>query len=241
MRWWYSDDSDPMSALLAGRDGELLVLTLNRPDKANAMNQEMNDALVAHLEVATADPGVRAVVLASSGSRCFSAGADLKEFTDLERGAASQKRREFLVRTLLALIDFPKPLVAAVQAQALGAGCMLALLADEIVAADTAQLGMPEIKHGMASPIGLAIIVARGGRAVGHRLVQGGESIDGQKALELRLVDEIVPLAKLEKRAVERARALGALPGAAFQINKAFMNAQLRAGLEAARRVADAT
>jgi enoyl-CoA hydratase/carnithine racemase len=230
-----------MSALLARRDDELLLLTLNRPDKANAMNQEMNDALVAHLEAATADPGVRAVVLASSGTRCFSAGADLKEFSELERGAASGKRRDLLVRTLYAFIDFPKPLVAALQAQALGGGCMLALLADEIVAADTAQLGMPEIRHGMASPIGLAIIVARAGRAVGHRLVQAGESIDARKAVEFGLVDEIVPLAKLEERAVQRARALGAMSGAAFQANKSFMNAQLRVDLEAARRSADAT
>lgn len=229
-----------MSALLAERDGDLLVLTLNRPEKANAINAAMNDALVAKLALAEREEGVRAVVLSASGSRCFSAGADLKEFAELERGTASQQRRTLLVRTLQAFIDFGKPLVAAVQAQALGAGCMLALLADAVIAADTAQLGMPEIKHGMPSPIGVAIIAARGGHAIAQRLVQGGEPIGAPQARALGLVDEVVAPQALRGRAIERARALGALSGPAFRCNKSFLNRQLRSELEAARRLADA-
>lgn len=223
-----------MSALLSERDGELLVLTLNRPGKANAINEELNDALVAQLERAGGDESARAVVLCSSGTRCFSAGADLKEFSGMERGAASRKRRALLVRTLNAFLDFPKPLVAAVQAQALGAGAMLALLADEAIAADTAQLGMPEIKHGMPSPIGMVLVAARGGRAVAQRLVQGGESIDAREACALRLVDEVIAPERLRDRAIERARALAALSGFAFRANKHFFNGELRAALQAA-------
>lgn len=223
-----------MSALLSARDGELLVLTLNRPEKANAINEALNNGLVAQLQAADRNEGVRAVLLSASGTRCFSAGADLREFSELERGAAARRRRALLVRTLETLVDFGKPLVAAVQAQALGAGCMLALLADEVVAADTAQFGMPEIKHGMPSPLGMVLVAARGGRAVAQRLVQGGESIDAHQAHALRLVDEVVEMDRLRTRAMERARALASLSGSAFRSNKEFFNRELRAALQAA-------
>lgn len=228
-----------MSGLLSERDGELLVLTLNRPEKANAINEEVNDALVAQLERAGGDEGVRGVVLCASGTKCFSAGADLKEFSELERAAAARKRRALLVRTLNAFLDFPKPLVAAVQAQALGAGAMLALLADEVIAADTAQIGMPEIKHGMPSPIGMVLVAARGGRAAAQRLVQGGESIDARHAHALRLVDEVVEMDRLRTRAMERARALASRSGSAFRFNKEFFNRELRAALQAAAAEAE--
>jgi enoyl-CoA hydratase/carnithine racemase len=228
-----------MSELLAQRDRELLLLTLNRPEKANAINEALNDALVAQLQGADRDQGVRAVLLSAAGSACFSAGADLKEFSEPERGAAARRRRALLVRTLCAFIDFGKPLVAAVQAKALGAGCMLALLADEVIAADTAQFGMPEIKHGMPSPIGMVLVAARGGRAVAQRLVQGGESIDARQAHAVRLVDEVVEVDKLRIRALERARALASHSEFAFRHNKEFFNRELRALLQAAAAEAE--
>ena len=133
-------DSNP---LLVARDGDVLVLTLNRPGKANAMSEAMQDELVHQLEQANQDAGVRAVLIDAAGERVFSAGADLKEFAELDPEVAARRRRELLVRTLVCAIEFRKALVVAVQAKALGAGCMLALLADEVVMADTAEFGMP--------------------------------------------------------------------------------------------------
>lgn len=223
-----------MNELLAMRDGELLVLTLNRPDKANAMNEELNNALVAQLVAADEDDGVRAVVLAAAGERTFSAGADLKEFAELERSTASRKRRALLLRTLTAVVDFGKPLVAAVQAKALGAGCMLAFLADEVIATDTAQFGMPEIALGMASPVGVAVVGARGGRRAVQCMVQGGQTLDAQSAYALGLVDEIVETERLRTNSLERARSLARLSGPAYAGNKRWMNRELRAALHAA-------
>ncbi|MSP95847.1 MAG: enoyl-CoA hydratase/isomerase family protein [Betaproteobacteria bacterium] len=228
-----------MSVLLAQLDGEVLVLTLNRPEKANAMNEAMHDEFVAQLAKAHEDDGIRAVVLAGAGERTFSAGADLKEFAELERSAAGRKRRVLLVRTLMAAVDFPKPLVAAVGAQALGAGCMLALLADEVIMADVAQLGMPEIKHGMPTPIGIVILAARGGMQVARQMVQRGEPVDAQRALACGLADEVTQAKKTRSRALERARALAQLPGVAFKPNKHFMNKSLRAALNDAAVEAD--
>lgn len=224
-------DSQP---LFEERAGEVLVLTLNRPEKANAMNEGMQNALVSRLESAGKDGGIRAVLLASSGERVFSAGADLKEFAELERSAGARKRRALLVRTLLAALDFPKPLLAAVQAKALGAGCMLALLADEVIMADSAEFGMPEIRHGIPTPIGIVIVAARGGMSVARQMVQSGESIDARHAHAMGLADGLVSYSSLKVNSMERARALAALSGPSFQANKRFMNAGLRTALQAA-------
>jgi enoyl-CoA hydratase/carnithine racemase len=230
----------PVSAvLLETRTDELLVLTLNRPAAANALDSALQGALVAALAAAAGDADIRAVVLTAAGERNFSAGADLKEWAELERGVASRKRRALLRRTLLAVLDFPKPLVAAVQGRALGAGCMLALLADEVVAVDTAQLGLPEIKLGMPTPLGFAVAAARAGSAVARRLVQTGAPLAAGEALAHGLIDEVTDTARLAAAAQARGRALAGLPGHAYRANKSWINRALRAQVEAAVAEAD--
>ena len=216
-----------MSEVLSEMDGSVLVLSLNRPEKANAMNEAMQNALVEKLS------GSNAVVIAASGAKIFSAGADLKEFSGLERGVAAKKRRELLKRTLYAILDYPGPLVAAVQGKALGAGAMLALLADELVMADTAELGLPEIKHGIPTPVGYAIVAARSGMPVARRMVQDGESIGPG------LADFVSDFDSLREKSLERARTLSALPADAYRINKKFINAPLKAALATAFAAAD--
>ena len=211
-----------MSALLAELEGEVLVLTLNRPEKANAMNQAMQNSLVEKLS------GSRPIVIAASGPRIFSAGADLQEFSDLDRGIAAKKRRELLQRTLAAVLDFPRPLVAAVQGKALGAGCMLALLADELVMAEGAELGLPEIRHGIPTPVGYAIVAARAGMPLARRMVQDGASVG------TGLADFVCEKPALRQKALERATALASGPDAAYQANKKYINASLKAALQAA-------
>lgn len=216
-----------MSEVLAELAGDVLVLTLNRPQKANAMNEAMHNSLLEKLS------GSRAVVIAASGSRIFSAGADLKEFVELERGVAARKRRELLKRTLNAILDYPGPLIAAVQGKALGAGAMVALLADELIMADSGELGLPEIKHGIPTPVGYAIVVARGGMPLARRMVQDGEPVGPG------LADFVVAASDLKQKALERARLLAALPGPSYQINKKFINGPLKAALAAAFAEAD--
>ena len=132
------------------------------------------------------------------------------------------KRRTRARAPLEAFIDFRKPLVAAVQAQALGAGLMLAALADEVIAAEGAKLGMPEMKHGMPSPIGIAILAPRMGRRAAERLVQLGEPLGAAEAARAGLVDQVVAFEEVLKKAKEKAKTLGALSPRAFGINKAF-------------------
>jgi enoyl-CoA hydratase len=216
-----------MTEVLYAMEGNVVVLTLNRPEKANAMNEAMQNGLVAGLA------GSHPVVIAASGVKIFSAGADLKEFSELERGVAAKKRRELLRRTLNAVLDYPGPLVAAVQGKALGAGAMVALLADELVMADTAELGLPEIKHGIPTPVGYAIVAARNGMAMARRMVQDGESVGPG------LADFVSDIGSLREMSLERARTLAALPADAYRVNKRFINAPLKAALAAAFAEAD--
>jgi enoyl-CoA hydratase/carnithine racemase len=212
-----------VSEVLAGKVDGILVLTLNRPDKANAMNEAMQNALVKQLD------GTDPVVLCAAGSKIFSAGADLKEFSELDRGVAAKKRRELLKRTLYAILDFPKPLVIAVEGRAIGGGCMLAMLADELVMSETAELSLPEIKHGIPTPVGYVIVAARCGMPLARRMVQAGEAVGPAVADSVGNKD----------RAIQRAKALAALWGPSYVANKTFINAKLKADLQMAFAEAD--
>lgn len=217
-----------MSGLKTRREGEILVLTLDRPKAANALDEPTHDGIVAGLASAIADPGLRGVVLTAAGEKIFSAGADLKQFADLDPHLAGTRRRATLVRTCLAILDFPKPLVVAVQGKAIGAGFMLAALADEVVAAETAEFRMPEIALDMPSPLGFAILAARAGLPTARRLVQGGAPIDAEGAFILSLIDGIVPMDDLEASALARVGALAAQPAAAYAANKRWINREPR-------------
>jgi enoyl-CoA hydratase/carnithine racemase len=203
-------------------------LTLDRPQAANALDSALHAALVAALAAAASDAAVRALLLAGAGGRVFCAGADLRE--DLGAGARPL-RRALLMRTLLAVLDCPKPLVAVVRGKAVGGGAMLALLADEVAMETGASLAMPEIGFGLPSPIGAAIIAARGGRRMAQRLVQANEPVGAEAALAAGLADAVQPDAALDAWAMARAAHLGAASPAAYAVNKAWMNAALREAL----------
>lgn len=212
-----------MSEVLAEKVDGVLVLTLNRPDKANAMNEAMQTALVQKLQ--GSDP----IMLTGAGSKIFSAGADLKEFSEIDRRIAAKRRRELLKRTLYAILDFPGPFVVFVEGRAIGGGCMLAMLADELVMAEGAELSLPEIKHGIPTPVGYVIVAARCGMPLARRMVQAGEPVNCPVADSIGDRD----------KAIERAKSLAALWGPSYVANKTFINARLKAELEAAFAEAD--
>jgi len=212
-----------VSEVLSENVDGVRVLTLNRPDKANAMNEAMQNALVQQLQAA--EP----VVLAGAGSKIFSAGADLKEFPDIDRRIAAKRRRELLRRTLYAILDFERPLVAFVEGRAIGGGCMLAMLADELVMTEEAELSLPEIKHGIPTPVGYVIVAARCGMPLARRMVQAGEPV------RFPVADAVGDRSK----AIERAKALAGLWGPSYVANKKFINAKLKSDLQVAFEEAD--
>lgn len=210
------------------RDG-VLWLTFDRPKAANALDAPMQLALQAALAEAGTDDAVHAVVLAGAGDRVFSAGADLREMLDPDPKLAARRRGALLLATLLALLDLPRPLIACVRGKAVGGGCMIALLADEVIAAPGAELSLPEVALGMPTPIGAAVVAARASRGVVQRLVLAGKRIAAPEALDLGLIDCVAE--DPEKAAQARAVALGTLPSHAYGGTKSWINAGLRAAL----------
>lgn len=215
------------TGLTSTLQGAVLCLTLDRPRAANALDSTLQGALVEALAGASAAAGVGAVLLAAAGDRVFSAGADLKEFSERDAGAARTLRREFLRASLLTLAGFDKPLVALVRGKAIGAGCMLAFLADEVHAAAEASFSLPEIRLGTATPVGAAIVAARGGRRAALQMTLSGEPVDAQAACAMGLVDAVHAADQLHQAGMARARALAQWGGPAFAQNKRWINAGL--------------
>ena len=210
------------------RHGEVVRLVLDRPQAANALDEALQTALVDALAAADGDARVRAIVLAAAGERVFSAGADMKEYTDIDAVEARRRRRELLRRTVLALIDCGKPLMAAVRGKAIGGGCMLALLADHVHAARDATFSLPEIKLGMVTTAGATIVAACGGRRAAQRLTLTGEAITAAEAHALGLVTAVHDADRLDEAALARARALASLDGKAYRDSRRWLNATLR-------------
>jgi enoyl-CoA hydratase/carnithine racemase len=181
-----------MSELLIENRGGVRVLTMNRPDKRNALNLALSEALLAGLRAAEADDSVRSIVLTGAGP-AFCAGADLAEFKDLTPDNAELvERRSELTMNLNGIFSrLSKPVVAAVNGAAMGGGAGLALACDVALMASTARLGYPEVKHGIVAAVVMANLVRNVGRKAAFELVAAGEPVDAARALALGLVNRV--------------------------------------------------
>lgn len=216
----------------------VLTLTIQRSLAANALNLAVYEAMHEALARAAQQDEVKAVIMTGEGTRAFCSGADLKETTDLPADQASQRRLNLLVRCFLELLDFPKPVIAAVQAPAVGAGLMLAAICDEVLMADHAWVSLPEVKFDMPTPIGAAVVAARANRSVCYKLVQLGERVSALECLQSGLAERLAPAQDLAQLCLQRAQLLAAIPAYAYAINKQWMNREVRTALVAAAQVA---
>ncbi len=202
-------------------------ITFNRPHKANALTPAMLQGVEQALTEYATNDGVRAVVLTGAGPRSFSAGADMTpapENTEIHR---AQRRAQFAA-TLLALADFEKPSVAAVNGAACGAGMMLALLCDVTIGAKAARFSLPEINRGMPTLPGIAIVGHRFGAALAADLVLSGRFIEADEAARRGLVAELTAGDELAGRAQNQALALSGNNPQAYAQNKRWLNRTLR-------------
>lgn len=196
--------------VLTHRDGPLLTLTLNDPERGNPLSGAMADALRGALQDAGRDPAVRAVVLAGAG-RHFSAGADLAALAaisaggDPEANLADSRRLEWLFAVLL---DHPKLTVAAVRGAAVAGGCGLATACDLVVAERSARFAYTEVKIGFVPALVSTFLTRRVAGHVARRLFLDPEMLDGEHANRLGLVDEVVADGHALERARERALAI---------------------------------
>jgi enoyl-CoA hydratase/carnithine racemase len=210
-----------MSVLLVKDQGAVRVLTLNRPEKRNALNTELTQALLDALRTADAVEGVGSVVLAGAG-KAFCAGADVTEFADLsaEHKDRVEARAELTMQLHLAIPKMAKPVVTAVHGAALGGGAGLAIAGDLAVMGDGAALGYPETRHGIVAAIVMANLVRQVGRKAAFELVALGEPAGAERALALGLVNRVVPRAQVLQEAVALAQRLAAIGRPAMQLTK---------------------
>jgi enoyl-CoA hydratase/carnithine racemase len=193
--------------VLAERKERVLVVTLNRPDKLNALSKELLGQLAACLTEAEADPTLGCVVLTGAG-RAFSAGADIADM--LVRGVASYTDPERL-ESWRSVEAFSKPLLAAINGFAFGGGLELALLCDIALASETATFAFPEIRIGSFPGDGGTQRLPRlVGKSFAMQMILTGQTIDAQLAEHKGLISEVVPANRLVQRALEIANAVAA-------------------------------
>ena len=223
--------TDYSSILVEKRDAVTLV-TLNRPEALNALNSTVLGELVDAFATFDGDETQRCAVLTGSGEKAFAAGADIKEMA--EKPAAdfylevffSGWQADFTRRTR-------KPWIAAVNGFALGGGCELAMMADFIIAADTAKFGQPEIKLGVAPGMGGSQRLTRAvGKAKAMEMVLTGRMMDAAEAERSGLVARVVPAADLLDEALKTAAQIAAMPPMAAMVNKEMVNAAYELTLE---------
>jgi enoyl-CoA hydratase len=198
------------SPLLSSDHGAVRLLTVNRPDKLNALNGATLDALHAAFDAAAGDPGVRAVVLTGAGPKAFVAGADIAEMAAL----TPVQGRDFSLRgqrMMRAVETLSKPVVAMVNGFALGGGLELAMCCHLRIASDTAKVGQPEVNLGLIPGFGGSQRLLRlAGRAATLELCLSGAPIDAARALQLGIVNRVVAAADLETQTMALAQQLAA-------------------------------
>lgn len=214
-------DQAAAPAVLTERIGHVTVVTINRPQARNAVNQAVTDGLGTALQEADDDPEVRAIVLTGAGDKSFCAGADLKALSrgeDLGPSNPEHARWGFAgaVRHPLST-----PLIAAVNGTALGGGTELVLSCDLAVAADSASFGLPEVKRGLFAAAGGAFrIVDAMPHKIAMELLLTGRPIDAAQALEYGLINRVVPAGEERAAAIELAEEIAANAPLAVQASK---------------------
>jgi len=224
--------------LLIETHGAVTLIRLNRPQALNALNSQVLAELIAALGAYDADDSQRCAVLTGS-EKAFAAGADIKEMQALGFSEMYAHNHfigwETVTRTR-------KPWIAAVSGFALGGGCEVAMMADYIIAADTARFGQPEIKLGVLPGMGGSQRLARAvGKAKAMDMCLTGRMMGAEEAERAGLVARIVPAADLIAEALKDAQAIAAMPPLAALANKEAVNAAfettLALGLQFERRL----
>lgn len=229
------------NAMLSEDRGRVRILTMNRPEKLNALNTALTAALLAGLREADVDETISVVVLTGAG-RAFCAGADIGEFKDFtpDQAARVEQRAQLTMQSHLVFSQIRKPVIAAVRGAAMGGGAGLALACDLVVASENLKLGYPEIRHGILPAIVITNLVRQIGRKAAFELVAKGEPLDAMRALQLGAVNKVVPDERLIDEALALAGSLaGFAPEALFAIKRLFhtvVDLPLAEGLEEGRK-----
>src|SRR5881296_2859942 len=225
--------------ILVERRERVAIITINRPEKRNALNIQARAEGAAVLDELRVDDSVRAVVITGAGDKAFIAGADIAEFATR---TAIKQREVMLERSLFNAIDsFPKPIIAMVNGYCLGGGCELALACDIRIASDRASFGQPEINLGIIpGGGGTQRLTKLVGEGKAMEMILSGVIVDAQSALSMGLVNHVVPADQLENRTMEIANRIAEKSPIALRLAKEAVKLASRSNLdEGLRREVD--
>lgn len=200
-------------------DGHVGVITLNRPDKLNALTPSMMQTLDQLLDQVNADDAVRCLVLTGAGERAFSVGFDLD---GLEMPTTTPDLTDAVANNFRIILKFWNlriPVIAAVNGYAVAAGSNLAMICDITIAAEGARFGEPEIRHGALSPL-LLLPWFNGNPKMIHYLYYSGDTVTAAEALALGMVARVVPQDQLLAEAMRMARRIALVPPYAVRMTK---------------------
>jgi enoyl-CoA hydratase len=219
--------------LLIDREDNFAVLTINRPDKYNALNDEVVAELSAAMDELAADDEVRAIVITGAGDKAFVSGADIGMLQALKgphEAIANSRRGQAMT---LKVENLRKPVIAAINGYALGGGLELAMACDIRLASETAKVGQPEIGLGISPGYGGTQRLSRlVGKGMAKLMIFTGDMIDAQEALRIGLVQMLVPQDKLMDEARALAKKLASKPPLTLTACKEAINLGLETDLE---------
>jgi len=223
-----------LKEILLERRGFVAIVTLNRPEVLNAFSFEMREGLAETIENLAKEDDVRAVVITGAGG-AFSAGGDIKGWKDLKDENKMKTIMGFVHRAVKGVTSLEKPVIAMVNGDAVGAGCNLALACDLIIASEKARFGEVFVKVGIGPDWGGAYFLPRlVGMAKAKELLFTGKIISAKEALDMGLINDVVPPDDLEETAIKLAERLSQSATKAIGKTKIFLQKAWQMDLEEA-------
>ncbi|MEE8368029.1 MAG: enoyl-CoA hydratase-related protein [Thermoanaerobaculia bacterium] len=219
------------STILIETVDRVVVLTVNRPEKLNALNEQVRSEVLEALAQLETDDSVGALVITGAGDKAFIAGADISEFEG--RSPMDQRYAMRQPRIFDAMAAFPKPVIAMINGFCLGGGCELAMSCDIRVSSDRAKLGQPEINLGLIPGGGGTQRLPRlVGSGHAMRLILSGEMIGATEAQQIGLVDLVVPHDELRAETLKLAGKIAAKSPLTLKLAKQAIRASQRLSIE---------
>jgi len=219
-----------METVQLAKEGRVATITLNRPEKLNALNSQTVAELSKITDAIEGDGSIRVVILTGAGDRAFSSGSDI---TELETITPFELRGRTEAPNIIRKVS--KPVIAMIRGYALGGGLELALACDIRIASEDARLGFPEIRLGWlpGGGGGTQVLPRLVGEGMAMRLILSGRSITAVEAKEIGLVEEVVPVDQLKSEAMKLAEEIAEKPLEVLRLAKEAIRASIHTNLEA--------
>jgi enoyl-CoA hydratase/carnithine racemase len=221
--------------ILMETEGDICKITINRAERSNALTYSTRHELINAIQIAKFSAEIKAVVIGGTGVKAFCAGQDLVEAKQDETGTELRNSGYALFNELR---NFEKPLIGAINGTAMGAGMQVAMLTDYSIFAENAKMGMTEINVGIPCIFGSFFLANLIGPRKTMDYVQTGRLITAKEALDMGIVNEVVPFEQVWDRAMEIAEKFAQKPQAAYRWHKKFLAALSQDNFDLAKKYA---